>query len=149
MRATEVAYESDILAVQNERLQRGKWATVPLGHLTAFEPTNAQIAGSIKATKKKKLWRMTMKSRKLQLLPALVLFLSLFSGLTVHAQITPSADTYTNTATPTTNYGSKTLLDVDGATQTTYIQFNLASIPAGASVSQATLKLYVNAVTTA
>jgi hypothetical protein len=92
---------------------------------------------------------MTMKSRKLQLLPALVLFLSLFSGLTVHAQITPSADTYTNTATPTTNNGSKTLLDVDGATQITYIQFNLASIPAGASVSQATLKLYVNAVTTA
>ena len=90
-----------------------------------------------------------MKSRKLQLLPALVLFVSLFSGLTVHAQITPSADTYTNTATPTTNYGSKTLLDVDGATQITYIQFNLASIPTTASVSQATLKLYVNAVTTA
>ena len=76
-----------------------------------------------------------MKSRKLQLLPALVLFLSLFSGLTVHAQITPSADTYTNTATPTTNYGSKTLLDVDGATQITYIQFNLASIPAGARLN--------------
>src|SRR5580692_2426487 len=92
---------------------------------------------------------MAMKSRKLQLLPALVLFLSLFSGLTVHAQITPSADTYTNTATPTTKYGSATLLDVDGASQITYIQFNLASIPSGASVSQATLKLYVNAVTTA
>src|ERR1700691_1728408 len=92
---------------------------------------------------------MTMKSRKLQLLPALVLLLSLFSGLTVHAQIMPSADTYTNTAAPTTNYGSKTLLDVDGATEITYVQFNLASIPSGASVSQATLKLYVNAVTSA
>src|ERR1700674_4183211 len=99
--------------------------------------------------RRRKNLEMNMKRRKLQLLPALVLFLSLFSGLTVHAQITPSADTYTNTATPTTNYGSKTLLDVDGATQITYIQFNLASIPAGASVSQATLKLYVNAVTTA
>src|SRR6202167_66202 len=92
---------------------------------------------------------MTMKSRKLQLLPALVLLLSLFSGLTVHAQIMPSADTYTNTAAPSTNYGAATLLDVDGASQITYIQFNLASIPSGASVSQATLKLYVNAVTTA
>ena len=55
MRATEVAYESDILAVQNEGLQRGEWATVPLARLTASESTNAQIAGSIKATKKKKL----------------------------------------------------------------------------------------------
>src|SRR5580693_3782163 len=96
--------------------------------------------------KNKNFWRMTMKSRKPQLLPAIVLFLSLFSGLTVHAQITPSADAYTNTADPTTNYGAKTLLDVDGATQITYIQFNLASIPTGASISQATLKLYVNSV---
>jgi hypothetical protein len=41
------------------------------------------------------------------------------------------------------------LLYVNGATEMTYIQFNLASIPSGATVSQATLKLYVNAVTTA
>jgi len=66
-----------------------------------------------------------------------------------HAQITPLGDSYTNTAAATTNYGSKTLLDVDGASQTTFIQFNLASIPATASISQATLKLYVNTVTTA
>lgn len=65
------------------------------------------------------------------------------------AQITPSADSYTNTASPTTNYGAKTLLDVDGASQITYIQFPLTSIPSGANVSQATLKLYVNSVTTA
>src|SRR5277367_2492718 len=89
-----------------------------------------------------------MKNRKLQLLPV-VLFLSLFSGVEVHGQVTPSADAYTNTATPTTNYGSKPLLDVDGASQISYIQFDLASIPAGASVSQATLKLYVDSVVTA
>jgi len=65
------------------------------------------------------------------------------------AQITPLGDSYTNSADPTTNYGAKTLLDVDAATQITYIQFNLSSIPTGASISQATLKLYVNAVTTA
>ena len=69
--------------------------------------------------------------------------------LAARAQVTPSADSYTNTATPTTNYGAKTLLDVDGASQITYIQFNLASVPASASISQATLKLYVNGVTTA
>jgi hypothetical protein len=89
-----------------------------------------------------------MKNQKLQLLPALVLLLSVFSWTSAHAQITPLGDAYTNSADPTTNYGSKTLLDVDGATQITYIQFNLASIPSGAAVSQATLKLYVNAVST-
>ena len=79
-----------------------------------------------------------------------VLLLSTLCLLTIaYAQITPLGDSYVNTADPTTNYGSKTLLDVDGASQVTYIQFNLASIPATASVSQATLKLYVNAVTTA
>ncbi len=90
-----------------------------------------------------------MKNRKLQFLPAAVLFLNVISWVGAHAQITPSADSYTNTADSTTNYGAKTLLDVDGATQTTYIQFNLASIPTTAAISQATLKLYVNSVITA
>src|SRR5580658_8431316 len=92
----------------------------------------------------------TMKTfvRKLYFLPALVLFLSVVAGGAAYAQITPLGDAFTNNADPTTNYGATTLLDVDGATQITYIQFNLASIPTTASVSQATLKLYVNAVTT-
>lgn len=85
---------------------------------------------------------------KLQLLPALVLFLGLFSCVAAYAQITPLGDSYTDTADPTANYGAKTLLDVDGATQIAYVQFNLASIPTTASVSQAMLKLYVNSVTT-
>jgi len=78
-----------------------------------------------------------------------LLVLCVFCCVMVDAQITPSADAYTNTASPSTNYGSATTLGVDGATQIAYIQFNLASIPAGASISQATLKLYVNSVTTA
>lgn len=77
------------------------------------------------------------------------ILLSLFACSVAFAQITPLGDSFTNTADPTTNYGAATLLDVDGATQTTYIQFNLASIPAKASISQATLKLYVNSVTKA
>ncbi len=88
-----------------------------------------------------------MTNLKIRLMVLLLSILCLLTG--AYAQLTPSADAYTNTATPTTNYGAKTLLDVDGATQITYIQFNLSSIPAGASVSQATLKLYANAVTTA
>jgi TGF-beta propeptide len=88
-----------------------------------------------------------MKSLKPQLAVLLLSALCLLTG--AYGQITPSADAYTNTATPTTNYGAKTLLDVDGATQIAYIQFNLSSIPASASVTQATLKLYVNTVTAA
>jgi hypothetical protein len=75
--------------------------------------------------------------------------LTLLVCATAYAQLTPAGDAYTNTAGSTTNYGAKTLLDVDGATQITYIQFDLASIPTTASISQATLKLYVNTVTTA
>jgi hypothetical protein len=77
---------------------------------------------------------------------AILLLSTLCLMTSAYGQITPLGDAYTNTADPTTNYGAKTLLDVDGATQITYIQFNLASIPTGASVSQATLKLYVNSV---
>jgi hypothetical protein len=86
-------------------------------------------------------------SAKTRLVSLLGLFVFLWS--TAYSQITPLGDSYINTADPTTNYGAKTLLDVDGASQTTYIQFNLGSIPANASVSQATLKLYVNSVTKA
>jgi hypothetical protein len=88
--------------------------------------------------------RLTAQMRMVSLLGLLVCLWS-----TAYAQVTPTGDSFTNTADPTTNYGATTLLDVDGATQITYIQFNLASIPSTASVSQATLKLYVNAVTTA
>jgi hypothetical protein len=88
--------------------------------------------------------RLTARTKLVSLLGLLV-----FLWSAAYAQITPSADSYTNTATSTTNYGAKPLLDVDGASQITYIQFNLASIPATASVSQATLKLYVNGVITA
>jgi hypothetical protein len=96
---------------------------------------------------------MNCKSRTLvtkNLLAVAVLsLLFLFSPGLSRAQITPVGDSYTNTADPTVNYGSKTLLDVDATSQVTYIQFDLASIPPGASISQATLKLYVNSVTTA
>ena len=87
-----------------------------------------------------------LQRRSLLLLTILLTFGSLTA---VYGQITPSADAYTNTAAPTTNYRAQPLLDVDGASQIAYIQFNLASIPATASLSKATLKLYVNSVATA
>lgn len=93
-----------------------------------------------------------MKNLKSRSLLVVLLLLTLGSLTAAYAQITPSADAYTNTATPTINLGTKPLLDVESASQTTYIQFDLSSIPAGytsANVAKATLKLYVNAVTTA
>jgi hypothetical protein len=73
----------------------------------------------------------------------------LMAWTAVFAQITPLADSYTNSADPTTNYGAGTLLSVDGASIASYIQFPLSSIPSGATISAATLKLYVNTVNTA
>src|SRR4029077_8497475 len=110
-----------------------------------YAPRKQALSQSVNLRERRTVMkRLTAQTRLVSLLGFLV-----FLWSTAYAQITPSADSYTNTATPTTNNGAKFLLDVDGASQITYIQFNLASIPATASVSQATLKLYVNSVTTA
>ena len=86
--------------------------------------------------------------------PALVLFVTsiVYVGI---AQITPSQDAYTNSVDPTKNYGTAAVLGVASSTtsiQSAFIQFDLSSIPtgyAGANVAKATLKVYVNSVTTA
>jgi hypothetical protein len=90
-----------------------------------------------------------MKNLIQQLRLTSLLAVILLAATAAYSQITPLGDTYTNSADPTTNYGAGTTLSVDAAKEIAYIQFNLASIPSGASVSQATLKLYVNGVTTA
>src|SRR5580704_13926949 len=80
-----------------------------------------------------------------------LLGVSLFFWSAAHAQLTPSQDSYTNTADPTTNYGASKLLDVESS-QTTYIQFDLSAIPAGytgSNITKASLKLYVNTATKA
>jgi hypothetical protein len=79
----------------------------------------------------------------------LLVFTFVFATSLAYGQITPSADAYTNSAAPSTNYGAGVLLNVNGATQAAYIQFNLSAIPSsytGAEIAQATLKLYVNTV---
>ena len=92
-----------------------------------------------------------MQLRRLAILAvavAMTLLSTLGKSNRAYAQITPSADANTNSALPTTKYGGNQLLHVDGATQITYIQFDLSSIPVSASVSKATLKLYVEAAPT-
>ena len=84
--------------------------------------------------------------------PAAVLMLLLFMATVTYAQITPSDDAYINSAAPTTNYGAATTLNLSSAADPGFIRFDLTAVPAGytgASIAKATLKLYVNSVTTA
>jgi hypothetical protein len=68
----------------------------------------------------------------------------LLLAVPVLAQAPPSGDTFASSATPKLNYGSSIILAVAPGTNS-YVKFNLAGIPAGASISKATLRLYVDA----
>src|ERR1700722_3976031 len=61
------------------------------------------------------------------------------------AQAPSTADTFVSSSTPKLNYGPSIIL-AGGAGTNSYVQFNLSGIPAGASISKATLRLYVDAV---
>lgn len=96
-----------------------------------------------------------MKNGQLSLILLGLLASVLFAATTnSEAQVTPSADAYTNSASAGTNFGTAVTLGAvsSGASmQHSYIQFDLSSIPSGfngSNVAKATLKLYVNAVTT-
>jgi trimeric autotransporter adhesin len=88
-----------------------------------------------------------VKKRCVRLLPLSALWALLLSCITASAQITPGQDAFTNSAAPATNYGANVSLNVNSATEVSYILFNLDSLPPGASLSKATLKLFVNTVT--
>ena len=86
-------------------------------------------------------------------LPFVVLLFVLLGGLMLaHGQITSKQDAYTDSSKPTTNFGAAATLGVANTApsiQSSYILFDLSSIPAGytdANVAKATLKLYVNSV---
>jgi hypothetical protein len=61
------------------------------------------------------------------------------------AQAPPSADTFVSSAFSKTNFGSVGTMNV-GPGSTSYVQFNLSGIPPGATVTKATLRLYVDLV---
>jgi len=66
--------------------------------------------------------------------------------VTAPAQATPpSADTFVSSTFPRTNYGSSIILVVQSGANA-YLQFNLSTLPGGVTVSKATLRLYVDAV---
>src|SRR5437899_6240951 len=80
-----------------------------------------------------------------------VLLTMVLLALPGHAQITPSDDAYVNAAAAATNYGAAGTLNLSSATQTSFIRFDLSSVPSGytgSQIAKATLKLYVNSVST-
>ena len=81
---------------------------------------------------------------------AAVAFLAL-APYQAHATQAPVVgDSYVNSAYPTTNYGALTNLYVGGG-GTTFIQFDLSTLPSGTTsgqISKATLRVFVNRVNT-
>lgn len=87
-----------------------------------------------------------MKNLTTRLRLASLLPLILLACTAAYGQLTPIGDSYSKTESPTTNYGSKTALDVE-STQTSFMQLNLASIHSSypsADITKATLKLSAN-----
>jgi hypothetical protein len=73
------------------------------------------------------------------------LLLGIVLSLPLFGQAPPSGDTFVSSVTPKLNYGSGISLLVGPGT-TSYLQFNLSGIPAGATLSKVSLRLYVDAV---
>ncbi|HVI07670.1 MAG TPA: DNRLRE domain-containing protein [Candidatus Binatia bacterium] len=84
-----------------------------------------------------------MRSLRLPLSCISVLFLAI-SALAQGAP--PSADTYDSSTAQTTNYGSNILLVVQKGSNS-YIKFNLSDVPPGATITKATLRLFLDAAT--
>ena len=63
------------------------------------------------------------------------------------AQAPPKADALVLNSTPRANYGAWPLLAVQNGANS-YIQFDLSALPQDATVTKATLRLYVDAVAT-
>src|SRR5438105_526608 len=74
-----------------------------------------------------------------------IFFCTLCLPVCLHAQAPPSADSFVSSATAKINYGSSIIMVVAPRTNS-FVQFNLSGIPTGATISKATLRLYVDAV---
>src|SRR5258708_28566230 len=74
----------------------------------------------------------------------------LLSSVALAQSAPPSADTYSNAGKNSTgfNYGTATLLVVQTNGSNSYLQFNLSTVPAGATINKATLRLFVDAIVT-
>jgi hypothetical protein len=85
--------------------------------------------------------------RACALLTNAVVSLAVFSlwSLTALSQTaSPNADTYSNHAQPNMNYGSSVSLLLTPTSGNAFIRFDLSAVPANATITKATLRLYVN-----
>jgi hypothetical protein len=81
----------------------------------------------------------------------LLLFLAVAARF-VRAQISDTDDSYTASSSPTQNYGTQSGLNVIGSGVNAYIRFDLTVLPSdltSSNISKATMRLYINGVTTA
>ena len=78
---------------------------------------------------------------------ALIAFMSAFAGSMRGVQLPVTADTYLNSAYPSTNFGALPYLQVGGASRA-LIQFDLGALAASSpdSLSRATVSLWVNRI---
>lgn len=72
---------------------------------------------------------------------------ALWSTLAIAQSAPPVADTFADTTAVTQNYGASSLLAVT-TKNTAYLRFDLSGVPVGSTVTKATLRLFVDAVTT-
>ena len=87
-------------------------------------------------------------TRRFQL-SSLCVFVLLLAVTYSVAQAPPSADVLSYSPTPNQNYGTYSSLFVQkesGVISASYVKFNITTLPAGAAVSKATLRLFVNQV---
>jgi len=75
----------------------------------------------------------------------LAMFSTLLGFRLMAQQAPPSADTFVFNATPHVNYGAYPLLAVQPGASS-YVRFNLSTVPQNATVTKATLRLYVDEV---
>lgn len=100
---------------------------------------------------------VSSQGRRMSLLRAVRKALSGFALLGVFldvaaAQIPATDDSFTTSSSPANNFGTQSSVDVIGPGVNGYIRYDLTALPAGltgANVNKATMRLYINGVTTA
>ena len=85
---------------------------------------------------------------RIRLLMSVALMTLAYTTSAASAQAPPTADTFVSSNSPAKNFGSQPLLAVQPGASS-YIRFNLSGLPSGATVSRATVRLFIDAVSQA
>ena len=77
--------------------------------------------------------------------PLLIFEILSLHSLALAQSAPPSSDSYTLSSKPSMNFGTRTNLMVAQGT-TSFVQFDLSTLPSGTAINKATLRLYVDSV---